>query len=319
MSSFSRARAVIVFAIFIVTFPATASLRNSCAQFTARAHARMTSTEKHGFAVSRFLALPSEIHELVFEHVGSKGATSLLVAMWKSIDNSQRCEWRLLIDDCERARYGGIGLTRREAEITLRSAPHSFDDDMMRDIDARKSLCFDCMNPSLIANNVADTQLMSAAYVGDEEKAKCLIALDANVNAQGVMDNVALHYAAQEQRVGIIKLLVRAGADVNILDEDRGTPLHDAIIAGHVDVAAMLLDAGANMEIFRCIYPPGTPLQIANELIRPERIKIMKLLLQRGAVNEPEFPYDEYDGAGEYEYYLEDSDDDDPDGDHSGA
>jgi len=59
--------------------------------------------------------------------------------------------------------------------------------------------------------------------------------------------NAALHFAAREGQMDAIHVLVANGADVNQGSmTDAMTPLVQAIITGHYDVAAFLLDHGAN-------------------------------------------------------------------------
>ena len=45
-----------------------------------------------------------------------------------------------------------------------------------------------------------------------------------------------------------MRLLLRAGADVNYRSIDGATPLHDACHSGRVDAAKVLIAAGANLE-----------------------------------------------------------------------
>jgi ankyrin repeat protein len=42
-------------------------------------------------------------------------------------------------------------------------------------------------------------------------------------------------------------LLVAAGANVNFQDDEKSTPLHCAAVNGHLDVAKLLLDNGAEV------------------------------------------------------------------------
>lgn len=41
-------------------------------------------------------------------------------------------------------------------------------------------------------------------------------------------------------------MLIAAGADMNVRDGHRFTPLHDALQGGHPDVAKVLVEAGAD-------------------------------------------------------------------------
>ena len=77
-----------------------------------------------------------------------------------------------------------------------------------------------------------------------------LIALGANLDWQG-NDGImsALHYCAVLNRPEILRLLISAGADLNIQDNYGRTALHDCADYYHPDIARMLIDAGANVNI----------------------------------------------------------------------
>ena len=56
-----------------------------------------------------------------------------------------------------------------------------------------------------------------------------------------------LHEAAKKKDVEAVKVLLKAGADVNARDKDGGTPLYAAVFWGHVELVKLLLEAGANV------------------------------------------------------------------------
>ncbi|KAK8751698.1 hypothetical protein OTU49_009857, partial [Cherax quadricarinatus] len=62
----------------------------------------------------------------------------------------------------------------------------------------------------------------------------------------------ALHYAACQGNLKVVRLLLQWNADVNRrsrrIDDDGGTPLHMAAYAGQVRVIKALIGAGANCE-----------------------------------------------------------------------
>ena len=85
-----------------------------------------------------------------------------------------------------------------------------------------------------------------AAAGGAEDTARLL--LDRGARA----DDGALHAAAGNARLGLVRLLLEAGADPDHRDPDTGrTALHDAVAAGPdgegTDVVRALLDAGADV------------------------------------------------------------------------
>ena len=57
-----------------------------------------------------------------------------------------------------------------------------------------------------------------------------------------------LYSAAQHGYTEVVRLMIEAGADVNIEDFNGETPLYAAIRYNHIDIVKMLLEAGANPE-----------------------------------------------------------------------
>eukprot|EP00826_Nyctotherus_ovalis_P034008 TRINITY_DN2785_c0_g1_i12.p1 TRINITY_DN2785_c0_g1~~TRINITY_DN2785_c0_g1_i12.p1 ORF type:complete len:482 (+),score=78.82 TRINITY_DN2785_c0_g1_i12:438-1883(+) len=75
---------------------------------------------------------------------------------------------------------------------------------------------------------------------------------DSGANADGrTQDNLtALHLAASQNQLDIIKLLVdKHKADINSFNPSYGTPLHCAANAGHTEVVSYLLRQGARTDI----------------------------------------------------------------------
>jgi hypothetical protein len=73
----------------------------------------------------------------------------------------------------------------------------------------------------------------------------------------------ALALAAQHGHVEVVKLLLDAGADPNLYNPEgnhpHSTPLHQAALAGHEAVVRLLVERGARLDIEDTIYQ-GTPL-----------------------------------------------------------
>jgi ankyrin repeat protein/glyoxylase-like metal-dependent hydrolase (beta-lactamase superfamily II) len=110
------------------------------------------------------------------------------------------------------------------------------------------------------------TALMWASAGNHAEAAKILIESGAGVNARSTVwpeevkrpsnGNLVskrpkggltpLLYAAREGAIDAARVLVKAGANLNITEPDGITPSIMAVINGHYDVAAFLLEAGAN-------------------------------------------------------------------------
>jgi len=86
------------------------------------------------------------------------------------------------------------------------------------------------------ADSFGQTGLQGAAAGGDEEFAELLIALGADVNARLVEEGeTPLHFAAWQDKPALIRVLVRAGADVSVrsTDEHNETAMEMAKRAGH--------------------------------------------------------------------------------------
>jgi hypothetical protein len=78
----------------------------------------------------------------------------------------------------------------------------------------------------------------------------------------------ALHLAVREGHVDIAQVLIDRGAEVDVLDPDDLTPLHNAAWNGNLDMAKLLLDAGANLHA--STYDGDTPLSLAKQNNRNE-------------------------------------------------
>lgn len=94
-----------------------------------------------------------------------------------------------------------------------------------------------------------------------------------------------LHWAAQDGDVEIAELLIRHGADVNMIDDGGQTPLQIASAAGYVDFARLLLENHADVNL----GVEDTPLILASSYGKEDTVK---LLIQYGA----EIDKKDYDG-----------------------
>jgi len=92
-----------------------------------------------------------------------------------------------------------------------------------------------------------NARLLDAALIGDLELAKKALAAGADVSVRDNSGRTPLHRATGNGHAGMVRLLLEAGADVDMRDENIGaSPLHEACGEDRVDVALLLLEAGAD-------------------------------------------------------------------------
>jgi len=138
-------------------------------------------------------------------------------------------------------------LLQQGAELNLHEAAAVGHTARLREILGRE--------PQLVNTHHFDghTPLGLAAYFGHEEAAAYLLDSGADVNLRGRdgnLDNMPLHAAIAGNHIGIVRLLLRAGADVNARCEGewrRGfTPLHVAAHFNRAEIAKLLIEHGAD-------------------------------------------------------------------------
>jgi ankyrin repeat protein len=146
--------------------------------------------------------------------------------------------------------------------------------------------------------NAADP-LITALVFGSGEAAQALVRRGARVDSLpkaaglGRIDDVqrllppagagdrhrALALAAQLGHIEIVKLLLDAGEDPNRFNPEgyhaHATPLHQSIANGHFDVAKLLIERGARLDIKDNIFK-GTPLGWAEYCDQPAIAEFIK-------------------------------------------
>ncbi|CAG2205323.1 unnamed protein product [Mytilus edulis] len=91
--------------------------------------------------------------------------------------------------------------------------------------------------------------LYSAVINGNVTEVQKLLDAGATANATSYNNNWSpLHLAAFLNRTDIIEILIKGKGDVDLLDTDGDTPLHLALLQGHLHAAEVLRQYGASLE-----------------------------------------------------------------------
>ncbi|WP_316794186.1 ankyrin repeat domain-containing protein [Pedobacter frigoris] len=95
------------------------------------------------------------------------------------------------------------------------------------------------------------TPLGLAAYFGHEELAKVLITSGAEVNVptNNGFNVFPIHSAVAARNYNITKMLLDAGAAVNVKQQAGFTPLHAAAQYGDIEILILLLEHNADVDI----------------------------------------------------------------------
>jgi ankyrin repeat protein len=123
-----------------------------------------------------------------------------------------------------------------------------------------------------------DIRLIEAARNRNAAAVRTLLKQRVDVNATQPDGATALHWAAYWGDVEVADLLIPAGADVNAQNELNATPLWLACVNGSTALIDRLLRAGADPNVR--LIEGETPLMTA---ARSGNIEAVKLLLARGA------------------------------------
>jgi len=114
--------------------------------------------------------------------------------------------------------------------------------------------------------------LHSAIQAGDTDKSIKLINKD-SVNVFDKNDNSPLHWAAYKGNLEVAKTLIAASADVNIKNKIGATPLNSASRQGHIEIVKLLIENGAEVD---AVTSKGTSaLLIAAENGHTETIRFL--------------------------------------------
>ncbi len=97
-------------------------------------------------------------------------------------------------------------------------------------------------------NQYGDNALIMATLSGDLSIVKILIKAGLQVNDKNNNDDTALHIASSNNE-DLVNILLTHKAEVNVCNKMNRTPLMNAVLANKVRVAQVLLSTGANVNI----------------------------------------------------------------------
>ncbi|WP_300615645.1 ankyrin repeat domain-containing protein [Dokdonella sp.] len=139
------------------------------------------------------------------------------------------------------------GITRSELDATLLGAAHSSQVNL-----AIAALEHGADPNALPAADMRDQRsaLMAAVTLPDLRLLRALIAKGVDVNRAhgGITPLIAVTRDSYEGRPDAVMMLLANGADARMADGDRNTPLHHAARCAEPGIAALLLDASAEID-----------------------------------------------------------------------
>ena len=129
------------------------------------------------------------------------------------------------------------------------------------------------------------TPLIDATMFGKTEIVKILIDAGAEIDLVDNSGSTALHESAIMGELAIAKILIEAGAAIDKKNQYNATPLHAATTKGHIDVSEYLIKKGADVNA-RDFRGESVLHRVRNwNQYIPHRKKIEKLLIKHGAVD----------------------------------
>ncbi len=128
-------------------------------------------------------------------------------------------------------------------------------------------------------DNNGNAPLYSAARLGKIEIARMLIDAGADVNIQNEEEDTPLHIATRWCNIKTIKLLLDSGADVNIKNKKGWTPLHSTLAIEYLDKLTLLLSV-PDIDLNVQDTEGWTPLHWA---VYFNEFKVVEILVDAGA------------------------------------
>lgn len=126
----------------------------------------------------------------------------------------------------------------------------------------------------------AEELLLAAVIAGREHEVERLIEDGVDLDdCEGESGCSVLHEAARAGKAGMVRLLLRHGADVHAMDASFREPVHDAAYGGDVETLRVLVEAGASL--LACDEENHT---LAHYAARAGRVAMLEELDRLGAL-----------------------------------
>ncbi|MXY56790.1 MAG: hypothetical protein F4029_12875 [Gammaproteobacteria bacterium] len=139
---------------------------------------------------------------------------------------------------------------------------------------------------TLLASTALGSALVDAAKAGDFDRVQSLIEADpAAVNQSGPDGSTALHWAVNQDHLGMVEALLAADADAQVRNRYGFPPIALAAMNGNADVLTLLIHAGADA---RATVPGGESAIMT--AARTGDADAIRVLLAAGA--DPNLPND---------------------------
>ena len=125
---------------------------------------------------------------------------------------------------------------------------------------------------------LVDDALRSAAFQGETEQVRTLVAGGLNVNVRTRSNDSLLSRAVFWEHPAIVQILIDAGANVNAKDGNGDSVLHRAVFWEHPAIIQMLIDAGADVNA-----KGGNGDPLLHRAVFWEHLEIIQMLIDAGA------------------------------------